>query len=318
MDPIGPAAAQMAVYASRSVTVRSSGDYHLVVADHQLLGLVLDFARPGLRVLDLGLGTGDFSLALTELNCNVMAIDGSPDKCAALEGAAERRGLTSLHVINAIPGDITGPADATAGVASITIDDLIQAVAWPSVDIIKMSLEGSELAALGGMSGLLAKAMPVIVLELNGPKISQAGHSTRELLAVLWVRGYRLMLIEDDKVKNLTTVDSDYVQADPLVNYLAVASDKEIPKQWKKSPVLDKDEIVGRLLTTCADPLGDIRRFGALSIAEGPEWLKGAPEIVAAVRALSFDLDPEVQGPVRLLAMDLESQGKGNNQRDRV
>jgi len=269
----------------------------------------MDFAKPGLKVLDLGFGDGAFSLALAGLKCDVLAVDGSQENCDALETASARSHLSNLHVINAIPGEATGPADNAADVACITVDDLIEAVGWPSVDVVKMSLEGNEIGALAGMPGILTKK-PIIVFRSEGQKISLKGHSTRELLAILWAKQYCLMLIEQRTEKVLTPVDSDYIQAEAVVNYVAFADDKGVPQNWKKSQVLAKDDIVDRLLTTCAAPEAEIRMCGARAIAEGPEWLRGDPEVVAAVRALAFDPDPEVQRPVKMIALDLGGEGQ--------
>ena len=71
--------------------------------------------RPGLRVLDLGCGTGEDALWLAGKGCSVTAVDGSPAMLRATERKARERGLgerieTGIFDFNA-PKGVGGPYD---------------------------------------------------------------------------------------------------------------------------------------------------------------------------------------------------------------
>lgn len=55
--------------------------------------------QPGHRVIDLGCGSGQLSLALAERGARVLAIDGRQSTLSRLRAAAQQRGLTGLEVL---------------------------------------------------------------------------------------------------------------------------------------------------------------------------------------------------------------------------
>lgn len=52
-------------------------------------------ARPGARVLELGCGTGDISLAIAKHSAQVVGLDSSPEMIKAARDKAQRRGCTT-------------------------------------------------------------------------------------------------------------------------------------------------------------------------------------------------------------------------------
>jgi FkbM family methyltransferase len=65
------------------------------------------------------------------------------------------------------------------------------AIDAPSVDVVKMDVEGSELGILLGMEQLLARSGdPLLVVELNPTALGEAGTSENELLVTLRRMGF--------------------------------------------------------------------------------------------------------------------------------
>lgn len=57
--------------------------------------------------------------------------------------------------------------------------------------MVKLDIEGFELRAIRGMSGLIDKHRPLVVSELNTEMLRRAGAAPRELLEFFSARGYR-------------------------------------------------------------------------------------------------------------------------------
>ena len=141
----------------------------------------LDCVRPGHRVLDLGSHLGLFSLSASTLGASVLAVDANPEHTRLLSLAADRNDFRDLNVANValaesvdgsgvvqfVPRSIHGHVlaagesdDATIEITTATVDQLLQDLGWDGLDVIKMDIEGSEMAALRGMAGLFRRGQP--------------------------------------------------------------------------------------------------------------------------------------------------------------
>ena len=67
------------------------------------------------------------------------------------------------------PGNYTGKKEK---VKVLTIDDWFKTSGLSSIDLIKLDVEGSELAALKGMKEVLQKQRPVVIVEINPETLS--------------------------------------------------------------------------------------------------------------------------------------------------
>lgn len=95
----------------------------------------------------------------------------------------------------------------------IRADELIQ----EPVDVVKLDIEGAELAALRGMEGFLTGARPprALFLECNPALLERAGSSPEELIAWLEARAYRVEWIDE---ANERTVPISERWTEPYVN----------------------------------------------------------------------------------------------------
>ncbi len=105
---------------------------------------------------------------------------------AALFGGGGGSTLASL-----VPRPILGADKAeTVQVPLLCLADYLVTQAIPRVDLLKLDVEGSELAALRGLGGQLRpETVDVIQFEYGGTAVD-AGITLREIYALLTARGY--------------------------------------------------------------------------------------------------------------------------------
>jgi FkbM family methyltransferase len=166
------------------------------------------------RLLDVGACHGLFALAFTQgrPEAAALAIEPSPLAWEVLEanvrsnpgarvtpvqtavGAAPGvlRMSYSWHHLEASP-EMDGTADAP-GMLSIplrTLDSLRDEMAFRP-DVLKIDVEGYEIAVLRGAGRILREDRPLLFLEVHPQRIRQLGGSLRELGDLLTEHGYRL------------------------------------------------------------------------------------------------------------------------------
>jgi FkbM family methyltransferase len=96
------------------------------------------------------------------------------------------RGAKRRHDVH---GGVALNADGSAG---MTLDALVQEQGLTRLDVIKIDIDGGELAALRGASATLERWRPALVLELCVFALIEHGGSLDALLALLAEARYRL------------------------------------------------------------------------------------------------------------------------------
>jgi FkbM family methyltransferase len=203
------------------------------------IDLLRQLLRPGDRVLDLGAHIGTVSLAAAALGCEVAAVEPDPRNAALLRASADYNGFDQLQVIEMAVSDHAGMIEfsprgpfghiATAAtnlpsirVRTITVDDLLTELGWQHVDFVKMDIEGSELAALRGMKGLLSRPdAPPILYECNSYTLGFYASTPTELKIALEGYGYRRYEV---KGRSRVLVRPNDIPKDVVTDYLAVKS----------------------------------------------------------------------------------------------
>ena len=162
-----------------------------------LVDLLLEFTQLGDRVLDLGCHVGTLAIPAAALGRRVIAVDASPLHVESVRLAARRNGLESSldvewcavdrvagHVDfdeNGLWGMVARSPEPAAGrlrVATRRADDIVAAAGWDGVDLVKMDVEGSELAAVDSLGRLLeGPAAPVLIYESNGMTFELFGYT---------------------------------------------------------------------------------------------------------------------------------------------
>ena len=183
--------------------------------------------KPGMTVVDIGANIGYYTLLAAKImgsNGRVYAFEPDPEYSVLLEkniainrlndivklfklavGSEEKKSafflgnLTASSLFN-LTGVTTGK---TVVVDVISLDRFFSERNWPSVDVVKMDIEGSEKAALEGMRGLLKRNNGLhIIIELNPSFLEAADTTAQALLWLLAELGFRQARILGKEVKS--------------------------------------------------------------------------------------------------------------------
>ena len=282
----------------------------------------LELVRRDSRVLDLGCHLGTFSLAASALGAEVLAVDAAPAHVELLSRAAHHNGFGRLRVVHAAIADervggtrapgvvpfivrsIHGhvqasdqPSEDAIEVPAASVDQLLELVGWDDVDVVKMDIEGSELAALRGMRRLFESgARPAMVLESNASMLELFDSSVVELRSALTDGGYELLLIDHLHPGVLVETEADTVQTECASDILALTSRPAgLAQRWRIEPALTREATVARVLDAAASPAAGYRRAAADLLNSGPLWLRNAPGVAPAVTALEHDVAHDVR-----------------------
>ncbi|MEM8873198.1 MAG: FkbM family methyltransferase [Planctomycetota bacterium] len=169
------------------------------------LRVLRDHIRPGDTFVDGGANLGYFTLHAAKLGATVHAFEPDPanrqrldanltanDLQATVHAAALSDTATTLtlhhppddgnlnHGQTSVLAELAG-GGTTTEVDAVRLDETVD-----HADVIKLDVEGAELAALRGMSGLLGgERPPVLVVEANHEACRAAGHAPGDLLRVV-------------------------------------------------------------------------------------------------------------------------------------
>jgi FkbM family methyltransferase len=172
--------------------------------------------RPGDIVVDIGANIGVHSLPMArragQIGATVFAFEAAPDTADRLESNAIRNEVR-LEVVRRALGATFGRATLSAaaswdpsdtGVRSlfgdgpsvcevqvVTFDSWAEERRLSRLDLVKVDVEGAEMAVLQGMEGSLARLRPrLIVVEVVPDHLRRAGSSPEALAAFFEGLGY--------------------------------------------------------------------------------------------------------------------------------
>jgi FkbM family methyltransferase len=276
------------------------------------LGRLLDVAccctPPGGRVLDLGSHVGSFALAAAASGFEVAAVEASTANAELLRAAVRANGFEQrLQVVHAAiadrPGSLSfhelGPyghvlEDGQGGttVEALPVDDLLGRLGWDGADFVKLDVEGSEVAAVRGMAGLLGgERPPLIWCESNGHTLDLLHESPRSLFAAFEAAGLRVYLVQPER---LVRMRPDDVQGPTVVDVLAV---RRIPQALQGQAVVDAlsvEEQLAGLRASASASLAE-RLHAARELGRAPEGFRRRPEAAELAGALQADEDAQVR-----------------------
>jgi FkbM family methyltransferase len=179
-------------------------------------------------VLDIGANIGNYSLTAAKAvgtSGSIYSFEPSTATFLQLQENIRLNGLQTIHAIQAAVGNSPGlatlyvsandnigmtslqPADNFSDVVEqvklITIDDFVRKTGIPQVSLIKIDIEGSELAALQGMLEVLTRHQPLLMVEINAATLARFGTAPSALYGFLQSLGYQPYEIIDSKTIRL-------------------------------------------------------------------------------------------------------------------
>jgi FkbM family methyltransferase len=143
--------------------------------------LAPQFLNSSSRVLDLGANYGLFAHAITQrTGCRCVAVEPSPvpfhgippsDRIKTIQAAVGERSGTMgfrIDVENGLASALTNDALADVQVKVVTLPELLDDLQWPSVDLLKVDIEGAEIGMLAACPDeLLSNRIPQISIEFH-------------------------------------------------------------------------------------------------------------------------------------------------------
>jgi FkbM family methyltransferase len=176
---------------------------------------------PGGVALDIGANIGAHTLPMARQagpQGRVIAVEPTSAGARLRDNLARNPELASRVTVCAVgiiaPGERLAPAYYAAwpvhgagrrhavhrgvalnadGSAGMTLDSLVQEQGLTRLDVIKIDIDGHELAALRGASATLERWRPALVLELSAYALNEHGGSLDALLSLLADARYRLL-----------------------------------------------------------------------------------------------------------------------------
>lgn len=253
--------------------------------------VALDLVGADMRVLDFGYVSGTFALPAAALGAEVAALDMSGTRLELLRSAASRNGFTNLTAIRAdeVPG--SGPAPWPG------IDAVLEHVGWAGIDMLRMQAGGAEPLLLEKARCLRGERRPAaIVFDCDAAALARLGASVPQLHAIVAELGYRLFLIDTVVAGALVETAPGDIQPGNREAYVALTADMaSAPPGWHRTPRLDRDELVRRVIDNAATDEPVERTYAAELMATGPAWLRADPAVPAALAALEGDISPIVR-----------------------
>lgn len=196
----------LADFVSRSIAV--DGTFDAAVIDHILACLPVDGT-----FIDVGANIGSGTLAASGRAGRIVAIEPNPHTARVLRRNLAHNGVHNAAVFEGACSNDTGetelylPPRANSGRASLPranagtatavpvpcsrLDDIALEFRLERVDLVKIDVEGAELAVLRGMAYILQEFHPALIIKVDESRLAAFNSSSADIQIFLAARGYR-------------------------------------------------------------------------------------------------------------------------------
>lgn len=176
--------------------------------------------------VDVGANVGSHTLTMAQrvgTGGRVLAFEPNPLVRATLERNVALNGFPQVRVFDCALGDAAGslplrvpkkdtPEFSHIGLASLValdtphdlvdvpvrpLDDVLTALAITRVDVVKIDVQGYEVATLRGMRACLQRCRPTVVLEYDAWAWERAGVGMPDAVTLLEEAGYGVFRLDD-------------------------------------------------------------------------------------------------------------------------
>jgi FkbM family methyltransferase len=188
-----------------SVRLNDPLHYSILLGLHEreVLECLRQQLKPGMTVFDVGANLGYFSMVAGELvgrTGRIISVEPDPRVVEVLAKNVEANGFQNATVVRAAAYNSSGevslgcaPATSWSGidykrpttriaVRALTLDSISDQLGLDRVDLVKIDVEGAETVVLEGMSDMLVRYRPQVLLELHGEYSNTKAHPAVHLL----------------------------------------------------------------------------------------------------------------------------------------
>ena len=209
-----------------------------------MISLFESVLHPGLTVLDAGAHIGLYSvLAGTRvgsegavisfepnpvsfrlLHKNIRA-NGLEDRATCIDAALSESEGTSSLFFSDLDRDMsslhrTDDHESSIDVRTVALDEFLPE--GMAIDVIKIDIEGAEMAALRGMESVLKRNSQVVLfIECFPEGLIRAGSHPEEMLTFLRHKGFSVRVI-DERERALRYIEKDHLSRGGFVNLCAL------------------------------------------------------------------------------------------------
>jgi len=193
--------------------------------------LIKSLLKPRWRCMDIGANIGYFTILMAKKCRYVHAFEPEPSNFELLrknialnkldnvdskmEAVSDGLGVRTLYLSGASHGmhRLYKSKHCTFGemrVDTVQLDDY----KYPTINFMKIDIEGAEYGALLGMVELLLRDKPIIVMEFHPPSIEEYGISPRKVYDFVKKLGYSIRLVPD--IHEPITYEELYLQTNNI------------------------------------------------------------------------------------------------------
>jgi FkbM family methyltransferase len=178
--------------------------------------------EPGMVVVDIGAHVGYYTLLAAKQagpNGKVYAFEPEQGNHALLQKNIETNGYNNVVATRMAVSDRRGsstlfltaldsgrhsmyhhglPERGSVPVETTTLDSFLESEGWPHVDLIKIDVEGAEIAVLDGMPRLFGECPDLkLIIEFNPALLQDGGTAPHDFLERLSSLGWTIRIVEE-------------------------------------------------------------------------------------------------------------------------